>query len=161
MLRPGSSNASTQQVEVVWNGTVVATVTPGASWNANTFTVTGTGSDILTIREVQSQSGDGIGAMLDNFALVAASPPAGPSLAISGTPSLSEGDAGTTALTFTVTRTGDSSGAVSAAYAVTGTGANPADAADFGGALPSGTVSFRRRRDDAHDHHTCFRRYGD
>jgi hypothetical protein len=56
---------------------------------------------------------------------------------------LNEGDSGTTAFTFTVTRSGDSSGASSADWAVTGTGANPADASDFvGGVLPSGTVSF-------------------
>jgi Ca2+-binding RTX toxin-like protein len=51
-----------------------------------------------------------------------------------------EGNAGSTAFTFTVTRTGDTSGASTAAWAVTGSGAT---AADFtGNALPSGTVSF-------------------
>ena len=56
---------------------------------------------------------------------------------------LPEGHAGTTAFTFTVTRAGDTSSAHSAAWAVTGSGANAASAADFiGGALPSGTVSF-------------------
>ena len=51
-----------------------------------------------------------------------------------------EGDAGTTALTFTVTRSGDLSGASSAHWAVVG----PAvDDADFtGGALPTGMVNF-------------------
>ena len=53
-----------------------------------------------------------------------------------------EGDAGTTGFTFTVTRTGDISGVSSANYVVAGTGGSPADAADFGGTLPSGTVSF-------------------
>src|SRR2546422_357619 len=53
-----------------------------------------------------------------------------------------EGNSGSTAFTFTVTRTGDTSGAGSVAFAVTGSGANPANAADFGGTLPSGTVSF-------------------
>ena len=142
MLRPGTSNASSQQVEIVWNGTVVLTVTPGASWNTSQVALLGTGSDTLTVREVQSQSGDGIGAMLDNFLLLPPGTPVAPTLAISGAPSVAEGNAGTTALTFTVTRTGDSTGAVSAAYAVTGTGANPANAADFGGTLPSGVVSF-------------------
>ncbi|MEM1333937.1 MAG: lamin tail domain-containing protein, partial [Actinomycetota bacterium] len=50
-----------------------------------------------------------------------------------------EGDAGTTAFTFTVTRSGDTSGATTVDYAVT---SSEADAADFGGSLPSGTVSF-------------------
>ncbi|MEK0085509.1 Calx-beta domain-containing protein [Benzoatithermus flavus] len=54
-----------------------------------------------------------------------------------------EGSSGTSAFTFTVTRSGDVSNAVSAAWAVTGDGADPASATDFaGGVLPSGTVSF-------------------
>jgi uncharacterized repeat protein (TIGR01451 family) len=60
---------------------------------------------------------------------------------ISGTPSANEGNAGTTTYTFTVTRTA-SCVAASIDFAVTGTGANPADAADFGGTLPTGTVNF-------------------
>ncbi|NQW53747.1 MAG: hypothetical protein HQ465_21170, partial [Rhodospirillales bacterium] len=51
-----------------------------------------------------------------------------------------EGQSGSTAFTFTVTRTGDLSGAASAQWAVTGAAVN---AADFtGGVVPSGTVSF-------------------
>ncbi|MDH6099509.1 pre-peptidase C-terminal domain-containing protein [Anabaenopsis sp. FSS-46] len=53
----------------------------------------------------------------------------------------SEGNSGTTPFTFTVTRTGDT-GTSSANWAVTGTGDNPANAADFGGTLPTGTVTF-------------------
>jgi len=54
-----------------------------------------------------------------------------------------EGDAGTTAYTFTVTRTGNTALTHSATWAVTGNGANAADAADFaGGVLASGTVDF-------------------
>jgi Ca2+-binding RTX toxin-like protein len=53
-----------------------------------------------------------------------------------------EGDAGSTAYTFTVTRTNDTTGATAVNYAVTGSGGSPADAADFGGALPSGVVNF-------------------
>lgn len=62
-----------------------------------------------------------------------------------GTSSVShaEGASGTTTFAYTVTRTGDLTGASSAAWAVTGSGANPANAADFvGGVLPSGTVNF-------------------
>jgi len=50
-----------------------------------------------------------------------------------------EGDSGSTAFTFTVTRSGELSAASTVAYAVTGNGAN---AADFGGALPAGTLNF-------------------
>ncbi len=51
-----------------------------------------------------------------------------------------EGQSGSSAFTFTVTRTGDLSGAASAQWAVAGAAVN---AADFtGGELPTGTVSF-------------------
>ncbi len=64
-------------------------------------------------------------------------------LSIAGTSaSNSEGNSGTTPFTFTVTRTGTISGTASVDYAVTGSGTNAADAADFGGSLPSGTINF-------------------
>lgn len=53
-----------------------------------------------------------------------------------------EGDSGTTNFTFDVTRSGDLSATGTVAWALAGTGANPANAADFGGSLPSGTVTF-------------------
>jgi Ca2+-binding RTX toxin-like protein len=53
-----------------------------------------------------------------------------------------EGNTGTTAFSFTVTRTGDSSGVTNVDYSVAGAGMQPVDAADFGGALPSGTLTF-------------------
>jgi hypothetical protein len=54
-----------------------------------------------------------------------------------------EGNTGSTAYTFTVTRSGYTSQSSTANWAVTGTGTNPANAADFvGGVLPSGVVSF-------------------
>jgi hypothetical protein len=54
-----------------------------------------------------------------------------------------EGDSGSTAFTFTVTRTGDTTGSSSATWTVTGSSADPANAADFtGAAFPTGTVSF-------------------
>ncbi len=51
-----------------------------------------------------------------------------------------EGDGGTTPLTFTVTRSGDLSGAASAHWAVAGSAVDGADFTD--GVLPTGTVSF-------------------
>ncbi|WP_375781795.1 Calx-beta domain-containing protein, partial [Microcystis aeruginosa] len=57
--------------------------------------------------------------------------------------SQTEGNTGTKAFTFTVTRSGDTSGSSSANWTVSGTGTNQANATDFvGGTLPSGTVSF-------------------
>ncbi|MDJ0662853.1 MAG: lamin tail domain-containing protein [Crocosphaera sp.] len=50
-----------------------------------------------------------------------------------------EGDTGNTAFTFTVTRSGDITGTTSVDFAVTSTEAN---SVDFGGILPSGTISF-------------------
>ena len=53
-----------------------------------------------------------------------------------------EGDAGTTAFTFTLTRTGDTTIAHGVDFLVSGSGGDAADATDFGGAFPSGTVTF-------------------
>src|SRR3954447_25126981 len=50
-----------------------------------------------------------------------------------------EGNSGTTPFTFTVTRSGSTADTSSVSYAVSGGTAN---AADFGGTVPSGTVSF-------------------
>ncbi len=56
--------------------------------------------------------------------------------------SKNEGNTGTTDYSFTVSRAFNLSAPVSVDYAVAGSGTNPADATDFGGILPSGTVSF-------------------
>jgi predicted extracellular nuclease len=72
------------------------------------------------------------------------SPVPAPSLSIAATSAdKAEGDANTTPFTFTVTRSNSLTGTLSASYSVTGSGASPADAADFdGGTFPSGTVNF-------------------
>lgn len=51
-------------------------------------------------------------------------------------------DAPATDFTFTVTRTGDTSGTTTVDYALSGTGTDAADAADFVGGLLTGTVTF-------------------
>lgn len=54
-----------------------------------------------------------------------------------------EGDSGTTAFTFAVSRSGDLAKAVTVDWRVAGSSSAPADAADFvGGVLPSGSLSF-------------------
>jgi protocadherin Fat 4 len=65
-------------------------------------------------------------------------------LAITATDaSKTEGDSGSKAFTFTVTRTGLVTGTTDVTWAVAGSGTNPADAADFaGGTLPGDTLSF-------------------
>jgi Ca2+-binding RTX toxin-like protein len=65
-------------------------------------------------------------------------------LAIAATNAVqTEGNSGTKAFTFTVTRSGFITGTNEVNWAVTGSGTNPADASDFSGnVLPSGIVSF-------------------
>ena len=54
-----------------------------------------------------------------------------------------EGNNGSTAFTFKVTRTGSTGGSGTVAWSVTGSGATPATTADFSGnVMPSGTISF-------------------
>ena len=54
-----------------------------------------------------------------------------------------EGNSGTTAFTFTVTRSGDTSGAQTVAWSIVGSGSDGADPPDFGsGPLDGGTVTF-------------------
>lgn len=53
-----------------------------------------------------------------------------------------EGNSGITPFSFTVTRSGDVSLPGTVDWAVTGSGDDPADADDFGGVLPGGTVAF-------------------
>ena len=56
---------------------------------------------------------------------------------------LNEGNSGPTSFDFSLTRTGDISGAETVDFTVTGSGGNPANGADFtGGFLPSGNASF-------------------
>jgi glucose/arabinose dehydrogenase len=82
-LRP-STSASTQAVEVLWNGQRAGLITPDSTWKPYSLAVTGSGSQgTLTIRELTGQSGDGRGALLDNFRLVA-QPSSSASLTSSG-----------------------------------------------------------------------------
>ncbi len=65
------------------------------------------------------------------------------SIAPSNAPAAEGNNNATTAFTFVVTRKGDLSAASSATWMVAGSGADPANAADFtGGVLPTGTVNF-------------------
>lgn len=75
----------------------------------------------------------------------AAQPPPHPEVGIvAGQATAAEGDSGSTAFTFTVTRAGDLSQSGSVDWAVSGSGQKGANAADFSdGVLPGGTVSFR------------------
>ena len=108
-----------------------------------TFTVTadtGTGA-ITTTATVSAGTPADTNAVNDTATQTTTVDPV-PTLSIDDV-TLAEGTSGTpTTFTFTVTRTGNTSGPSSAMFTVSGTGANPADAADFGGSFPTGTVSF-------------------
>ena len=82
----------------------------------------------------------------DNFTVTreAAGAPTSTLAIAAASASKAEGAAGTTTpFTFTVTRAGDTTGAATAAWAVSGSGTSPAIATDFAGTtLPAGTVSF-------------------
>lgn len=54
----------------------------------------------------------------------------------------SEGNSGTTPFIFIVTRSGLTTGTTTVNYAVIGSSAAPADVTDFGGSLPSGSLTF-------------------
>ena len=68
----------------------------------------------------------------------------GDALAIVATDtSKNEANSGATAFTFTVNRTGDTTGTSTVNYSVTGSGASPASASDFvGGTFPGGSLTF-------------------
>ena len=53
-----------------------------------------------------------------------------------------EGQTGSTPFTFTVTRTGDVTGIATATYTITRAAKDGANAADFGGSFPTGTIEF-------------------
>jgi hypothetical protein len=78
---------------------------------------------------------------LDDVVVDASGPPLGSISIAPADAAMPEGDTGTTAFTFTVTRVGDTTGDVTLDWSLAGSGANPADADDFGGALPSGQVT--------------------
>lgn len=78
------------------------------------------------------------------FTLVADAAPWPANISIAATSATKdEGDSGSTAYTFTVTRSNNTVTTCSAIWTVTGSGAAPANAADFtGGAFPTGVVTF-------------------
>ena len=101
--------------------------------------------------ELDSSAGGGSGSRdevgIDNVLLEAApaAPVNGTAISISAIDAnKAEGAAGaSTPFTFTVMRAGDASAEGDVNYAVSGSGAHPADAADFvGGVLPTGTLHF-------------------
>jgi len=125
------------------------TVTFAAGESSQTITVQVSGDTVVELDEgftvtLSSPSGATIATGAASGTIRNDDVPPPPTLAIAAfNADQPEGDAGSKAFTFTVSRAGDTSGSSSALWAVTGSGSNPADASDFSGAvLPSGTVSF-------------------
>jgi hypothetical protein len=134
------------------SGVLVASSNPFQALNASITTVLAAGQYFLKIDGVGA--GDptaatptgytdyaSIGAYTISGTIGAVS---GDALAIVATDaSKNESNSGSTAFTFTVNRTGDTSGTSTVKYAVTGSGGSPASATDFvGGVFPTGSLSF-------------------
>ena len=117
-------------------GTVlVGDIRPG-SYGSYPFSLTAVGNTLFF------QAYDGVNGQ-ELWALNVGGPTV-PTLAIAATSaSQTEGNSGSKAFTFTVTRGDNTTGSNNVDWAVTGSGSNPANATDFaGGLLPSGVVSF-------------------
>ena len=135
-----------QALAALQNIDIYAQVGANAAYTITQQVTVNDGSLSIQVGPGSSSPGNVENAKLNAFAVytAGAAPPPSPTLAIAAAnASQNEGNSGSTAFTFTVTRTGSTTGASTASYAVTGSGANPATAADFtGGVFPTGTVSF-------------------
>jgi Calx-beta domain/Metallo-peptidase family M12B Reprolysin-like len=133
-------------------GALVATSNPLQALNASITTVLTAGQYYLKIDGVGAGTPGGtpptgytdyasLGAYTITGTVTAV---AGDALSIVATDATkNESNSGTNVYTFTVNRTGDTSGTSSVNYAVAGSGAAPASASDFvGGVLPSGSLTF-------------------
>ena len=133
-----------QALAALQNIDVYAQVGANAAYTISQQVTVNDGSLSIQVGPGSSSPGNVENAKLNAFAVYSTAAPTSPTLSIAAAnASQNEGNSGSTAFTFTVTRTGSTTAASTAAFAVTGSGANPAAAADFtGGVLPTGTVSF-------------------
>ena len=145
-----------QALAALQNIDVYAQVGANTAYTISQQVTVSDGSLSIQVGPGSSSPGNVENAKLNAFAVytAAAAPPPSPTLAIAAAnASQNEGNSGSTPFTFTVTRTGSTAAASTASYAVTGSGANAAVAADFaGGVLPTGTVSFAAG-EASEDHH--------
>lgn len=119
------TNGETKMINVTLNGD--NTVEPD-----ETFFVNLTNASLANVRIFDAQ---GIGTIQNDDG--------GATLSITAAnASKLEGNSGTTPFFFTINRGGSVSGTSSVNYAVTGSGGNPANGADFGGTFPSGAINF-------------------
>ena len=154
-IQLGGSTAGTNFDQVDINGTATFDGTLNVSL-LNNFTPTlGSTFDVLTYDALNSLSnldftGLDINSTLkflpqwsSNKLTLKVVDKSAPTLAIAPTnASQNEGNSGNKAFTFKVTRSGSTTGTNAVNWTVTETGTNAANAADFGGTLPSGNVTF-------------------
>ncbi|MDM0110319.1 malectin domain-containing carbohydrate-binding protein, partial [Variovorax sp. J22R24] len=135
-----------QALAALQNIDIYANVGANAAYTISQQVTVNDGSLSIQVGPGSSSPGNVENAKLNAFAVYTpgATLPPSPTLALSAAnASQNEGNSGSTAFTFTVTRTGSTTGASTISYAVSASGANPATAGDFtGGAFPTGTVSF-------------------
>ena len=119
----------------------------GAIYNENTGSIVINGSQFVNhlaipITGGTADNGDANG-IYNNGGTVTNNNTVLPVLAIAPTNATQpEGNSGNKAFTFTITRLAVTTGTNTVNWGVSGTGTNPANATDFGGTLPSGTVTF-------------------
>jgi hypothetical protein len=154
-IQLGGSTAGTNFDQVDINGNATFDGTLNVSL-LNNFTPTlGSTFDILTYDALNSSSnldftGLDINSTLQflpqwssNKLTLKVVDKSAPILAIaSTTETQTEGNSATKPFTFTVTRSGHTTGTNTVDWTVAGTGTNPANAIDFSGTLPSGTLTF-------------------
>jgi uncharacterized repeat protein (TIGR01451 family) len=109
---------------ITWTATF--TPTPNITDLTNLITLNNTG-----VTDAAGNTGSGT-TDSNNYAITSLT------VSIANLAAISEGNSGTTNFTFTITRAGGATGNVSMTYTVSGVAVN---AADFGGALPTNTVT--------------------
>ncbi|MBD8471187.1 SGNH/GDSL hydrolase family protein [Sphingomonas sp. CFBP 8765] len=139
-------------------GNTTYTATPGAvsngtitfrAWALNGSTIS-TGltaapasAGTLTYQEFATGSGGTASSSVLTRPVSAAAPAPSPALSLSSAVAKAEGNSGTTLFSWTLTLNRDgSTAAYPFTWSMAGSGANPADAADFGGAFPAGSGTF-------------------
>jgi hypothetical protein len=144
---------SIEQIDITGSGNNTLTLNQlevlNLSGNSNTLLVRRNAGDIVNIGGGWTQGAnqtigpDTFEVFTQGAATLKVQFDSAPSLSIAATSATkAEGNSGNTSFSFTVTRSGDASAAASVSYSVTGSSVTPANAADFGGAFPNGTVSF-------------------
>ncbi len=136
-----------QALAALQNIDIYARVGANTAYTISQQVTVSDGSLSIQVGPGSSSPGNVQNAKLNAFAVYGLAAPTSPtsstlSIATAGV-SHDEGNSGSTAFTYTVTRTGSTTSTSTASYVVAGSGANPATAADFaGGVLPTGTVTF-------------------